>query len=162
VTFKDANLDLQHLVRELHLLRQHNLQFKEGDPQHTLMLFAEAALVLIVLERFVRAVVGDDVTNGDTLHSLLEKATSQRRGPLLVLPWDDQQEGIRRVCGFRNSLLHANYQQAATNAGCSSAAEYFKVYLAADIEVMFKVVGELLRQIDPETGRRRTGCSTTP
>jgi hypothetical protein len=52
--------ELQQLVRELHLLRERNLQFKVGDPQAKLLLFAEASLVLLTLERFVRAVLGSD------------------------------------------------------------------------------------------------------
>lgn len=159
MTFKDRYLDLQHLVRELQVLRQHNLQFKEGDPQDGLLLSAEAALVLLVLERFIRAVLGGETTDRDTLHSLLQKATSKKRGPLLILLWDDQQDGIRRICAVRNTLLHGNYEQAAREAGCATVADYFKTQFAGEIEAMYKVVDDLFKQIDPETGRRREGAT---
>src|SRR5438309_1699039 len=105
-TFKDENRAMSELVRELLLLRKHNLQFKEGDLQDTILMFAEAALVCLVMEHFVRIVLGPDAHDGDTLRPLLEKAVRKK---LIRLPWDDQKEGIRRVCKVRNTLLHANY-----------------------------------------------------
>lgn len=77
-------------MRELGLLRAHNLRFKEGDPQERLLLFAEAALVFLVLERFVRAILGD-AKDSETLFNLLERAVSRN---LLTLPWKNQQDGI--------------------------------------------------------------------
>jgi hypothetical protein len=58
MTFKDENRALQEMVRELLLVRDHNLQFKEGDPQRTLLMFAETGLVFMVLEHFLRVVLG--------------------------------------------------------------------------------------------------------
>lgn len=72
-TFRERHPEIQQLVRELHLLRTHNLKFKVGDPQYGLLLFAEAALVVLVLERFVRAVL-DDAQDNDTIYSLLQRA----------------------------------------------------------------------------------------
>ena len=40
-TFRDRNRALQELARELNLVRQHNLQFKEKDPQDKRLMFAE-------------------------------------------------------------------------------------------------------------------------
>ncbi len=148
-TFKERHSEIQQLVRELHVLREHNLQFKEGDPQDGLLMFAEAALVCLVLERFVRSLL-DDATERDTLHNLLERAVS--RG-LFRLPWDDQADGIRRVVAVRNTLLHGNYEQAARQAGCATVAEYFKTQFAPEVERMYEVVGKLFEQIDPGTGK---------
>ncbi len=86
-TFKDENRALQDLARELTLRRAHNLQFKEGDPQDKILMFAEAALVCLTLEHFVRTLVGDDATDRDTLHSLLTKAVEKKQ--VILLPWDD-------------------------------------------------------------------------
>ncbi len=85
-------------------------------------MFAEAALVCLALERFLRAILGE-VNDGATLYNLLEQAVSRK---LVRLPWDDQQDGIKRICSVRNTLLHGNYEQAARDAGSSSVAEYFK------------------------------------
>lgn len=149
-SFRDRHGEIQELVRELAVVRQHNLAFKEGDPQDALLLFAEAALVLIALERFVRAVLGADATDRDTLPNLLEKAVAR---DLLRVPWDDQQDGIRRIKDVRNTLLHGNYEQAATQAGCSSTTEFFKTVFASEVEVTFKILDNLMSQIDPATGQ---------
>jgi hypothetical protein len=50
-SFKDENRAMQELVRELGLIRAHNLGFKEGDPHDRLLLFAEAALTCLTMER---------------------------------------------------------------------------------------------------------------
>lgn len=151
-TFKDAHREIQELVREVLVIRQHNLKFKEGDPQDTMLLFAEAALVLIVLERFVRAVVGD-ASDSDTIYNLLQRAVS--RG-LLKVPWDDQEDGIRRIKDVRNTVLHGNYEQAARQSGCSSVPEFFKTKFASEVEALTHVVDDLMRQIDPATGKPYT------
>jgi hypothetical protein len=149
-SFKDRNRALQELVRELALLRAHNLKFKEGDDPSTLLLFAEGAIVIVIIEHFVRMVLGDRATDRDTLNNLLEKAVADR---LLRLPWDDQAEGIREVVGVRNTILHGNYAQAAREAQCSSVEDYFKRQFAPEVEGMFKIADYLVTQIDPETGR---------
>jgi hypothetical protein len=128
MTFKDENRALSEMVRELMWLRSHNLQFKPGDPQQDILMFAEAALTCLTLEHFVRIVLGEDATDSDTLHALLTKAIAKG---LIRLPWPDQREGIQRVCNVRNTLLHANYAQAAAQAGCESVREYFQKQFAS-------------------------------
>ena len=149
MTFKEHHRELQELVRELAVLRQHNLQIKAGAPQAKLLMFAESALVVLVLERFVRIILGDANEN-HTLYSLLQQAVKRE---LLELPWKDQEEGIKRVCSVRNTLLHGNYEQAARDAGCDSVTTYFKTVFASEVEAMFKITQELFKQIDPETGK---------
>jgi len=149
LTFKDAHREIQELVRELGIIRAHNLKFKESDPQDTVLMFAEAALVLIVLERFVRAVV-PDARDNDTIYNLLQRAVSKG---LLKVPWDDQEDGIRRIKDVRNTLLHGNYELAASQSGCSSVREFFKEKFASEVETLTRVVDDLMRQIDPVTGR---------
>lgn len=150
MTFRERYLDLQHLIRELMLVRSHNLQFKEGDPQDRMLLFAEGALVVIVLERFVRAVLGDEASETETLHNLLQKAVAKG---LLRVPWDDQQDGIRRMCAIRNTILHGNYEQAARQAGCATVVDYFRQQLTPEVEKMFHIVDDLMKQIDSATGK---------
>ena len=149
-SFKDRHREISELARELTIIRKHNLRFREGDPQDTMLLFAEAALVLVVLERFVRAVVRD-ARDSDTIYNLLQKAVSSR---VLTLPWDDQEDGIRRINVVRNTLLHGNYEQAAKQSGCSSVPEFFKLKFASEVEALNQAVNDLMRQIDPTTGER--------
>lgn len=155
MTFKDENRALQELARELQLVRSHNKAFKDGDPQHDILMFAESALVCLVLEHFVRIVVGDLAPPEASLHNLLDLAVSKR---LLLLPWHDQADGIRRVCRVRNTLLHGNYAQAAREAGKSSVAEFFKTTFASELERMFDVADYVMRQIDPMTGKPVRGA----
>lgn len=148
--FKDQNRALQELTRELRLLRAHNLRFRQNDPQDTILMFAEAALTCLVMEHFVRIVVGSEAAPKAPLHNLVEKAVSK---DLLRLPWDDQKEGVTKVCDVRNTLLHANYAQAAASAQCSSVEDYFKTQFAGEIEEMFRITDHIMKQVDPTTGR---------
>lgn len=148
-TFKDRNRALQELVREYMVLREHNLQFKEGDDLRRLLLFSEAAVVIVIIEHFVRMVLGTRATDQDTLHNLLQKAVSDG---LLRLPWDDQQEGIRKVVAVRNTILHGNYAQAAAQAGCASVEDYFKRQFASEVEGMYRIAQYVTEQIDVRTG----------
>jgi hypothetical protein len=149
-SFRDRHPEVQHLVRELELVRAHNLQIKDGDAQSQLLLFAEAALVCLALERFARAVLGADATDRDTLPNLLQKAVSRK---LFLVPWEDQEDGIRRIKNVRNTILHANYEQAARDAGCANAGEYFRTTFAAEVDLMHQIADHILKQVDPETGR---------
>ena len=50
--------------------------------------------------------------------------------------------------------MHANFEQAARQAGCASAADYFATQFAAEVETTFNIAEHLFKQIDPATGRR--------
>jgi hypothetical protein len=150
-SFKERHRELQYLVRALMLVNRHNLRFKQGDSQDELLLFAEASLALVSLERFVRIVV-PNATERDTLHNLLQKAVSQR---LLRLPYADEQAAITAIGRVRNTLLHGNYEQAASNLGLASSDEYFGQSFASDIHAVEQVLDNLMAQIDPETGLPR-------
>jgi hypothetical protein len=151
-SFRDQHPEVQYLVRELQLVRDHNLQFKEGDSQEHFLLFAEAALVCLALERFVRAVLGPEASETDTIYNLLQKAVSKK---LFVVPWKDQEDGIRRIKEVRNSMLHGNYEKAARDAGCTSVAEYFETTFASEVETMYRLTDFIVAQIDPATGKHR-------
>lgn len=150
MTFKDEHPEIQHLVRELQLLRSHNLRFQQGDPQDKLLLFAEGAVALIVIERFARAVLGSRAAANDTLFNLLQQAV---RDGMFTLPFDNQQDGIQRIKDVRNTILHGNYEQASKQAGCSSVAEYFKTQFASEVEQTYQIASYLFEQIDNRTGK---------
>src|SRR6185295_14587800 len=65
--FKDRNRELQELAREAFILRVHNRQFEQGELQDKLLMFAEGAMILVCMERFLRALLGVKATNADTL-----------------------------------------------------------------------------------------------
>lgn len=140
-------------MRELMVLRDHNLSFKEGDSQQRLLLFAEAAIVIMTLERFLRIVPGVEAADTDTLFNLLQKATSESRN-VLQLSAKDRDDAIRRITNVRNTILHGNFEQAATQAGVSSVNAFFKTQFASEVEALFKFTDSLVRQINPETGHR--------
>jgi hypothetical protein len=154
MTFKTAQREIQELVRELTWVRQHNLTFKEGDSQEDLLMFSEAALVLIALERFLRMILGAEVTDRDTLPNLLEKATGARLA-LLTLPVPDRQRAIREVTNVRNTILHGTYEQAAHQAGCVSVPDYFKKQFTPEVEHLYHLTNMLVAQIDQDTGKPR-------
>jgi hypothetical protein len=151
--FKDQNEPMQHLVRELHLLRQHNMSFKDGDRLDNVLMLAEGATVTLAIEHFVRIVLGDRAQERDTLGTLLQLATAGPK-PLLVLPLDDQADGRRKLCRVRNALMHGNFKQAAREAGCASVRQYFQTQFAGEIETSFRILRDLTSQIDIRTGRR--------
>jgi hypothetical protein len=113
-SFKERFPDLQHVVRELLVLRKHNLKFKAGDPQGNLLLMAEALVTLLALERFLRVILTPArATDSDTLYHLLEKAFAHR---LLDVPGDDRALVIHQLKEVRNTLMHGNFEQAARGA----------------------------------------------
>ncbi len=67
-------------------------------------------------------VLGSQATDKDTLSNLLEKATSERLG-LLVLRARDRQALIKGLKDVRNTILHGNYEQAARQNGCATIRE---------------------------------------
>lgn len=156
-TFKDRHPELQHLVRELFVVRENNRRFKPGDAQQGLLLFAEGALVCLALERFLRAILESRPTGDATLYNLLQMALKEK---LLELPWRDQDDGIQRLKEVRNTWLHGNYEKAAANAGCASTTEYFRTQFASEVEMMFKIADNLVLQINLETGKRFTPLPT--
>ncbi len=112
-------------------------------------MFAEGALVCLMLERFVRAVLGYS-SEELTLRPMLEQAVA--RG-LFRVPWDDQQEGVCKIMSVRNRLLHGDFDAAAVEAGCRDAAHYLGTQYAGEVETMYKIVNHIVTQVDADTGR---------
>lgn len=53
-------------------------------------------------------------------------------------------------------MLHGNYEQAAKQAGCASTSEYFQKEFTPEVEKLYQLLEGMVKQIDVETGRRRT------
>ncbi len=150
---RDRHPELRQLFLEHRNVRAHNLGFRDGDQQDGLLLFAEAALVCLVLERFLRVILAPDVSDNDTLYNLLQRAVAKRQ---LRLPWSDSNEGTQRIKTVRNTMLHGNFEQAAAECGCT-VSEYFRNQFAAETEQLFELLEHVVKQFDPVTGRTRQG-----
>lgn len=152
MTFKDKYREFQEMVKELLRLRSHNLAFVEYDP--SMFLMAEGALLLLAFERFMRMILGGAATKDDTLPNLLEKATSRRLDVTRLPGGLSRGETIKIVVRMRNVLAHANYEQAAKEAGLRDKDEYFKsgLYLL-QVETLFRLMNRIIKQIDRDTGK---------
>lgn len=72
------------------------------------------------------------------------------------MPYDDQENGIRRIKDVRNALLHGKYERVASQSECSSVPEFFKQKFPSEVEALTRVVNDLMRQNDPATGKTYT------
>jgi hypothetical protein len=154
-TFKQQHEELQHIVRELLLVRGHNLAIKQGDPQGKLLHFAEGLLTLLALERFLRAILGPDAKD-QTLPNLLKMATSAKRKLLSIPGTWTRDQAINAITEVRNTLMHGDYERAATGAQSRDMRSYFSTgkYIS-EVEILFKLLDEFTKQIDPDTGSPR-------
>jgi len=151
MSFKEKYVDFQIMVRELRKLREHNTLFKPGDPQDQMLLFAEAALTLMTLERFFRILPPLQPTEKLTLFPLLEKALSPSN-KLFPFTADNHQEFCRKISAVRNVIVHGNFEQAAREKGRTNKEEYFREDFAGQIETIFVFLEMCASVIDPETG----------
>ena len=119
------------------------------DDQSRLLLFAEGALIIIMLERFLRMLPGLRAKKGDGLGSLLKRAVDHK---ILVISDKHRKDMVN----IRNTILHGNFEQAAKQAKVSSKEEYFKTQYVPKIERFYSFLDQLVDQIDPETGLRKT------
>jgi hypothetical protein len=152
--FSEGYPELGELCYELKAVREHNLKFKEWRRGY--LMFSEAMLVLLTMERFLRIILGSDAGPDDTLPNLLEKATSKRRA-LITLPgtWT-RERAIKAIRDVRNTLMHGNYEQAAQQANRRDVRDYFSSSTyTSEVESLFQVLDNMMGQIDPATGKPR-------
>lgn len=128
---------LEALQRELSFVRQHNRASGEPLP------FAEAALLLMTLERFLRLLPGLNAADKETLPQLLQRAVAIGT---LRLPGGDDGSVIDGIRKFRNALLHANHEQVSRGR---------RDYLGGELDKLHMLVEGLIAQVDPATGLRR-------
>lgn len=129
--FKERNRVMQYLVAELTWVRGHNLKYKEGDDQRGLLLYAEAALVLLVLEHFLMIVLSKPAIG--SLQRMVEQAVEQ--GIILV---PDKKKLAKELGKVRGALQHGNYQARARQLGMS-VEDYFAVQFAREIESLYQL-----------------------
>lgn len=148
IRFRDKYQDFGEICREIEIVRKHNLEFKKGDDLSDLLLFSEALLYLLALERFLRIVPQLEATDIDTLVNLLEKATSKRRGFIKI----NDRKYIKIIKDVRNSIIHGNFEQAAQQEEVSYK-DYFKLKFAGQVEELFGILNSIVCLIDPDTGK---------
>lgn len=155
-TPNDLTPDAPRLVltplKELVSLNQHNKTYEPGDPQDGLMMFAEGALCMVLVEAAARRWVGDGVLAADARFREVLKSAAESG---LRIPFDDPEDGIERLAAVRNTLVHGNFEQAARQAGGRDVPRYFGEQYAAEIERMYGVCLDFVMQV-----RERDGAAT--
>jgi hypothetical protein len=149
---------LLETLRELVVVRNHNLAFGPKDDQATLLMMAEGSLVLVGLERFLRVTLGSEATDTDTLPNLLEKATGDRL-KLLTLPADDRSLAVSQIKSVRNTTQHGNYEQAAKDSLVASPREYFGKVYASEVEKLYLLLAHLVDQLDSSRAQELLGAT---
>ena len=144
----DARIVLTPL-EELVTLNAYNKTHKPGDPQDGLLIFAEGALCMTLVEAAARQWMGDGVLRDDARFRDVLTASA---GSGLRIPFDDPADGIEKLTSVRNTLVHSNFEQAARQAGGRDVERYFGEQYAAEIEVMYQVCLDFLAQVRERDG----------
>jgi hypothetical protein len=155
VTLKQRLSDLEPFARELVLLREHNRRLEPSD-RSGLLLLAEASVGLLVLDRFLRAVLGAEADEGDELNDLLTKVS---RNGAIRLPGNDVSVIVEQVAAISWTLHRGRLAEAAAQAEAADVPTYLSNELAPEVERLFQLIDELFSQIDPDTGRARVTTS---
>jgi hypothetical protein len=177
--FKEENKDFQEIVRELSFLRTHNIENKENP--NTYLLFAEGALTLVGLERFLRIFREISPTRKDTLKNLLTRFLEHVDTEILL----KMANFINRKCNvklsklsffvdnnaalkdiiiefvgdFRNGFLHGNFEQLIEAkikhlglVDCTFDQYFKRGYHIQDVESCFYIFNCIIECIDVSTG----------
>jgi len=155
-TFKQEQWLFGEMGRELQIIAQRNAAMQAAHKYTEILVFAEASLVMLAFEHFLRVLLKDEAQDHHTLPPLLKMALEPDRGLLDPPTGMSIVDTVKLVKEFRNSLMHGNIQQASTRAGCATVLEYLAGPFGTETKQVFDILSALLGQIDPETGRRRT------
>lgn len=153
-TFKEKQLLFGEMARELSVLLKHNTEMARAQRQTEIIVFAQAALVLVAFESFLRVLLEGVATDDHTLPNLLQMALAKKRRLFDPPAGMSRKDMESAVVDFRNSLLHGNVQQAAKRAGCGSLPEYLTGPFAAETARVYDILSAVIAQIDPNTGNR--------
>jgi Ni,Fe-hydrogenase maturation factor len=120
-------------------------------PENEQLLFAEGALCVIAFERLLRILPEVGGTQGDKLADLMRKAHDAH---VLIIDSTDIKKAINKIVRVRDTTLHANYEQAANQAGLS-VEQYFKTQYTSEIDLVGRILDALLGVVDLDTGAVR-------
>lgn len=93
------------LERERRILADWNTRVK---PEERLVI-AEAAVLLVTLERLLRGAVGPR-GKGKTLRTLLLQATDQKSGFLKI---EGKEKAVKAAADLRNAIMHGDFEELA-------------------------------------------------
>lgn len=156
-TFKEQHRDLQFVIKNYIVLRAYNdQQGKNGTPDDA-FLFAEASVLCVAFERFLRITPAMKAKDTETLGPLLDRAFAKNNPifkPVHAAPIEDFKKAIRDI---RNGVMHGNFEQLAKvyigKGLISNLEEYFKLgFLTKDMEIIFQAFNRLISQVDTDTG----------
>jgi len=154
--FRERYRDILEIIGELSYVHDRNLEIwtTHGKWVPGYLFFAEGLLVLLAIERFLRVILSDKASNGDTLPNLLEKATSTHLNLLTLPPFWTREQTIKAMKDVRNALMHGNYEQAAKQSGRQHPHDYFSSSTyTREVDTLYKILDGFCRQIDPKTGK---------
>lgn len=155
-SFKEKNKELQFLIRDMLSLRSFNDSQAKNDTPDKALLFAEAAVLCVAFERFLRIIPAIKAKDGDTLSNLLDKAFAKKNPVFKPIHSANVESFKKALRDIRNGILHGLYDDLAKpykkDGKISSTEEYFKNFFTQDMELIFLAFKQLINQIDPETG----------
>ena len=154
MNFKEKYRDFQELVRELIFIRNHNISSTNNNSSSSFIFFAEGALILLVLERFLRIIPQLMARDEESLTKLLNRAVTQN---ILTLPTNPENNEalIKSISTFRNNLFHGLFEKSATRSGHLTKEEFFKKVYLLEIHKLYDITNFLVGQINPITGERK-------
>lgn len=125
------------------------------------LLFAEGALAVITLERFLRMILGKtgEAYKNVTLVPLLAEATGTKKNLLTLVPGMNKDEAIKTVGLVRNTMLHGNWEQITQSLGYTTVPEFFQKGFTPAVELLYQLLAHFVQQIDPHTGRPHAAAS---
>jgi hypothetical protein len=144
--FVDDHTEMQFLLLELLALRAYN-QRKDAKPHRTL-LYSEGAVAVIALERLLRILPAVKATSSDTMKKLFWKA--HKAGVIRIVS-TNVQKAIDKIVRVRDTTLHADYEKAASQAGCD-VRTYFQTQYTPEIDRMGGLFLAVLNVVDQRTG----------
>jgi hypothetical protein len=110
---------------ELEAVRANNRRCAHTNDHRQLAMLAEGALAVAVLERCCRrALPAARFDPNDRFPDVLRKAVIGP-SPVLSLDADAPEDAVARIVAVRNTLAHANYEQAVLSSRSTSTREYF-------------------------------------
>lgn len=159
-----ADPALMRLTNEYLAIRDNNERARRGEHTRGEALFAEGALLLVVIERFLRVLLRSAATTDHTLPNLLDMAMSDGfdlLDPPVYFPAmpaaTNRAFSKQMIVAIRNPILHGNYEQAADDSirGKSVKSYFEDGTYRLDLQNAHDFFVSMVRQFDMDTGDRR-------
>jgi hypothetical protein len=155
-SFRDQHLELQYLIQDCRTLRLFNNAQAAAGTNKNCMLFAEAAVLCVALERFLRIIPVMLATDSDTIYNLLDRALT-KNNPIFKPIHTDHNNLVRVINDIRNGIMHGNFEKLAKfyidKKLIQNTDDYFyKAYFTQDIQIIYDAFILLIQQVDINNG----------